>query len=351
MTAKQKIKGKNREYTGEPFPRSTGAGENKTELHVPVLLEETLAFLRPKDGQRYLDATLGLGGHAKAMLDKASEFGAKDVALLGIDKDAAAIALARERLAPFAANVFTWHGPFSQCGKALAATGWENLDFALADIGVSSMQLDQAERGFSFSADGPLDMRMDKSGGKSAAAWVNNASVLELKNIIHQYGEDPMAGRIARAIDDARAAKRIESTLELARIVERAYPAAWRAKARNHPATRTFQALRMVVNNELGELELFLRTIVPLLKAGGRVAVITFHSLEDRMVKHFFRDEAQGCRCPRQVPVCVCGHKPSLTVLTRKPLLPGQAEAAANPRASSAKLRVAEKLPQEDDTA
>jgi S-adenosyl-methyltransferase MraW len=227
---------------------------------------------------------------------------------------------------------------------ALADVGWDGLDFILADIGVSSLQIDRAERGFSFLADGPLDMRMDPGQGRSAEVLVNESPVTLLKDIIRDYGEDPMAGRIARAIDDARAQKRIESTLELARIVERAYPAKWRATSRNHPATRTFQALRMTVNNELGELETFLRKAVGLLRPGGRVAVITFHSLEDRMVKHFFRDEATGCRCPRHVPLCVCGHEASLKVLTRKPVGPSGAEASANARAASAKLRVAERI-------
>ena len=314
------------------------------DLHVPVLLREVLSFLEPAAGQRYLDATLGLGGHSEAMLRRAAEAGAADVRLLGLDRDAAALTLARERLSPFGPAALTSHSRFSDCDAALAEHGWPGIDFALADIGVSSMQLDQAERGFSFSADGPLDMRMDPGQGQSAQALVNSAPVTRLRDIIREYGEEPMAGRIARAIDDARAEKRIESTLELARIVEKAYPAKWRATARTHPATRTFQALRMAVNDELGELETFLQKIVPLLRPGGRVAVITFHSLEDRMVKHFFREEATGCRCPRSMPVCVCGHTPSLSVLTRKPVCASGEETAANPRAGSAKLRVAEKV-------
>jgi 16S rRNA (cytosine1402-N4)-methyltransferase len=225
--------------------------------------------------------------------------------------------------------------------------GWAGIDFALADIGVSSLQLDEAERGFSFSADGPLDMRMDRSRGQSAATLVNQTPAAGLREIIREYGEEPMAGRIARAIDDARAKKRIESTLELARIVQRAYPAKWMATSRNHPATRTFQALRMAVNDELGELERFLRSAVALLNPGGRVAVITFHSLEDRIVKRFFRTEAASCLCPGHVPLCVCGHTASLRILTPKPLRPSQEEIAANPRAASAKLRVAEKLGRE----
>lgn len=309
--------------------------------HRPVLLAETLAFVRPFAGMRCLDATLGLGGHAEAVLQKAADAGG--VELLGLDRDASALALAGERLKPFGSAVHTRHAPFSECHTALKELGWAHVDFALADIGVSSMQLDSPERGFSFREDGPLDMRMDQGMGKKAEALVNEAPVPTLMDIIRQYGEDPLAGRIARAIDDARAKKRIASTLELADIVCRAYPGAWRAKSRNHPATRTFQALRMAVNRELEELDAFLRRIVPLLSPGGRVAVITFHSLEDRMVKHFFRDQATGCRCPAHIPVCVCNHRAELAVLTKKPVCASDAESASNPRAASAKLRVAER--------
>lgn len=312
--------------------------------HVSVLLRQVLSFVEPKPGQRYLDATLGLGGHAEAILNKVKESGVHDIELLGLDRDSSALALAGNRLAPFGDRVFTAHSPFSASADVLAQMGWDKLDFVLADIGVSSMQIDMAERGFSFNADGPLDMRMDRSTGRNAETLVNSAPVSELRDIIRDFGEDPMAGRIARAIDDARCRKRITTTLELACIVEKAYPAKWRAKSRNHPATRTFQALRMAVNDELGELKSFLHGIVPMLNEGGRVAVITFHSLEDRMVKHFFRDEATGCRCPRHVPYCVCGLKPRLSVLTRKPVIPSDEESRANPRAASAKLRVAEKV-------
>ena len=313
-------------------------------LHTPVLLQEVLSFFEPKPGWRCLDATLGLGGHSEALLRKAQQAGVQDIALLGLDRDAVALGLARERLAAFGSGVHFWHGVFSCCAVAVAELGWAGLDFVLADIGVSSLQLDRADRGFSFMADGPLDMRMDRSGGVSAHTLVNEAPAQKLKGIIKEYGEDPMAGRIARAIDDARAKKRIDSTLELAQIVERAYPGKWRACSRNHPATRTFQALRMAVNDEQSELETFLRSASALLRSGGRIAVISFHSLEDRQVKHFFRDEATGCCCPRQEPYCICGHKASLKVLTRKPVEPSKSEVAANPRAGSAKLRVAEKI-------
>jgi 16S rRNA (cytosine1402-N4)-methyltransferase len=344
--------GRKTSFSGEAdtrFPERAGmAGKGlfpPANRHAPVLLREVLSFVRPASGHRYLDATLGLGGHSEALLQKAARSGASDVRLLGLDRDAAALALAEKRLSCFGQAASTGHCRFSDCDAILAGYAWTGLDFVLADIGVSSMQLDTAERGFSFSRDGPLDMRMDAGSGQPASALVNTASVARLRDIIREYGEEPMAGRIARAIDDARAEKRIETTRELAGIVERAYPAKWRAASRNHPATRTFQALRMAVNDELGELDAFLQKIVPLLRSGGRVAVISFHSLEDRMVKHFFRREASGCLCPPYAPACVCAHEPSLSLLTRKPLCASQEETAANPRAGSAKLRVAERLP------
>jgi 16S rRNA (cytosine1402-N4)-methyltransferase len=333
------------DQTGRTAPPPDRTAADAAALHSPVLLQEVLSFYQPQSGQRLLDATLGLGGHSEALLSKARQAGAADVELLGLDRDREALALATERLAPFGAAVHTAHSAFSACGRELEALGWRELDFVLADIGVSSLQLDSPERGFSFRQDGELDMRMNRSTGRSARRLVNEAPVSRLREIIAEYGEEPMAGRIAKAIDDARSAGEITGTLHLARIVEQAYPAKWRAKARNHPATRTFQALRMAVNDELGELDMFLRSIVPYVRPGGRIAVIAFHSLEDRLVKRFFRDEAVGCRCPKQVPVCVCGRTASLTVLTRKPLTASAEEAAANPRAASAKLRVAERLP------
>lgn len=324
-----------------PLPQQENS---PSQAHLSVLLDEVLSFWEPRPGARVLDATLGLGGHSEALLQKSRDAGCADVALLGLDRDAASLARARERLAPFGEAVRTAYCRFSACDAALDEIGWDGVNFALADIGVSSVQLDVPERGFSFLADGPLDMRMDPERGESAASLVNKASVERLSGIIREYGEEPMAGRIARAIDDARCRKPIEGTLELAGIVERAYPAKWRATSRKHPATRTFQALRMAVNDELGELEQFLRKMTARLKPGGRVGVITFHSLEDRMVKHHFRDEATGCLCPRHINSCVCGHLASLRVLTKKPVTPDARELALNPRASSAKLRVAEKL-------
>ena len=308
--------------------------------HTPVLLEEVLAALAPVADGRYLDGTVGLGGHASAILEAApaSE-------LCGLDRDAEALALARERLSPFGERVHLFHRRYSEFAGALEELGWDTVNGALIDIGVSSLQLDEAERGFSFLGDGPLDMRMDAaSGERSAWHWVNRESFASLKECIATLGEEPQAGRIARAIVDARQKTPIDTTAQLAALVEQAYPPAWRAKARRHPATRTFQALRMAVNDELGELGRFLDSILAWLPLGGRLAVITFHSLEDRMVKHAMRHWAEGCRCPRHMPVCRCGHVPEVRLLMKKPLSASAEEVAANPRASSAKLRAVEKI-------
>ena len=315
------------------------APENEAR-HVPVLLKEVLEALAPVAGGRYLDGTLGLGGHAAALLGAAPES-----ELCGLDRDTEALGYARERLAPFGERAHLFHRRYSEFAGALEELGWNEVNGALLDIGVSSLQLDEAGRGFSFNGDGPLDMRMDAaSGERSAWHWVNRESFGRLKECIASLGEEPQAGRIARAIVDARQKAPIDSTGELAALVQRAYPAAWRARARRHPATRTFQALRMAVNDELGELRAFLDDILGWLPLGGRLVIITFHSLEDRMVRHAMRHWAEGCRCPRNVPVCRCGHVPEVRLLTKKPLVASEAEVAANPRASSAKLRAVEKI-------
>lgn len=314
--------------------------------HVPVLLAETVDALRPKPGGRYLDGTVGLGGHAAAVLRGAVQGESGQPAeLCGLDRDAEALELARNHLAPFGEHAHLFHCRYSEFERALDSLGWEKVDGALIDIGVSSLQIDRAERGFSFLADGPLDMRMDRDSGEAPVSQlVNRAGFEQLKEIITRYGEDPQAGRIARCIVEGRGRKPIETTGELAALVERAYPSAWRARARNHPATRTFQALRMAVNDELGELERFLGLILSRLAVGGRIAVISFHSLEDRIVKHTFREWARGCVCPPHLPVCVCGHTPEARLITAKPVLPAPEEMAKNPRSASAKLRVAEKI-------
>ena len=316
--------------------------------HISVLPCETLAVFAPlwQEGEgpvRILDGTLGLGGHTQALLEASPR-----VSVCGLDRDEEALALARRRLAPYGERFHGVHCEYSRFADALDALGWDSLDGALLDIGVSSLQLDEAERGFSFYGDGPLDMRMDQHSGRpSAWHWVNRESFDRLKECIATLGEEPQAGRIARAIVDARQKDGIDTTAQLAALVERAYPAAWRAKARRHPATRTFQALRMAVNDELGELQRFLDGILRRLRLGGRLAIICFHSLEDRRVKQAMRHWAEGCRCPRHVMRCVCGHEPEVRILFKKPVQAGEDELARNPRASSAKLRAAEKIAEE----
>lgn len=309
--------------------------------HVPVLLAPVLDALAPRAGGLYLDGTVGYAGHASALLQAAGA-GAQ---LCALDRDETALGFAAKRLAPWGENAHFFHKKYSQFEECLDQLQWKGLDGALIDIGVSSLQIDQAGRGFSFSADGPLDMRMDQhSSDPSAWHFVNRERFEVLKDCILRMGEDPQAGRIARAIVDARQKSPIDTTGQLADIVERAYPPAWRAKARNHPATRTFQAIRMAVNDELGELERFMHAILGRLNMGGRLAVITFHSLEDRIVKHAMRTWAEGCRCPRHIPRCVCRHVPEVRILHKKPLTATPEELALNPRASSAKLRAVEKI-------
>lgn len=308
--------------------------------HVPVLLHEVLHWLAPQKGGRYLDGTVGLGGHSKALLDAVQG----QAQLLCMDRDPFALELARERLGPYQGAAVFAQAPFSRFPEFMQELGWETLDGALLDLGVSSMQLDDAARGFSFLGQGPLDMRMSPGGPEAPASrLVNKAGVEELKRIIAEYGEEPQAGRIARRIVQERAKAPIETTQQLADVVERAYPPAWRAKARNHPATRTFQALRIAVNNELAELESFLADIPSHLNPGARVAVISFHSLEDRLVKRAFREEAKACKCPRHVLQCQC-EGPRFRLCFKKPLTPGEQEMQDNTRARSAKLRVAERL-------
>ncbi|MDR2124182.1 MAG: 16S rRNA (cytosine(1402)-N(4))-methyltransferase RsmH [Desulfovibrio sp.] len=311
-------------------------------MHLPVLTEEVLSFFEPAPGFRCLDATLGLGGHSEALLRKARAAGVPDVQVLGIDRDAESLALAQIRLEDFSPAVHFRHNLFSECAGVLAGLGWEGADFVLADLGVSSLQLDCPERGFSMQADAPPDMRMDRSRGKSAADLINSLSTQDLRGIIRNCGEDPLAGRIAGAISAARDKGRIRSARDLAGVVAGAYPPGRRAAARRHPAVRTFQALRMTVNDEIDELRRFLRAATGLLRPGGRLLVIAFHSLEDRAVKHFFREQAAKCDYPRNVPDSACAREATLRILTAKPVRPGAAERAANRRAASARLRVAE---------
>lgn len=309
--------------------------------HTSVMAHEVVQWMRPRAGGRYLDGTLGLGGHAQRLFDAAD--GA--IQILGTDKDAGALAAATSRLQDHAEHLFTAHCSFRDFEQPLKELGWEKLDGVLLDLGVSSMQLDEADRGFSFVKDGPLDMRMDKHSGRpSARDLIARLPVQKLREIIGKYGEEPMAGRIAHAIVRARERQSIERTLQLADIVAKAYPPKRRALARNHPATKTFQAIRIAVNHELDDLHFFLERIPDYLAPGGRIVVISFHSLEDRIVKQVFREESKGCVCPRYEPVCVCGHEQRLTILTKKPLVPSDEEMASNPRSRSAKMRVAQRV-------
>ena len=313
---------------------------NPAALHTTVLLHEVVRWLNPRPGGRYMDGTLGMGGHSLALMEAAGE-GAE---LVGLDRDREALALATKRLEPFKDRAHLFHLPFSRFEEALDEIGWEYIDGAVLDLGLSSLQLDEADRGFSFIHDGPLDMRMDPDVGPSAEVLVNTLKHGELARIIRVYGEDPLAGKIASAILREREKEAITRTLRLAEIVRLAYPPKMRHTARNHPATRTFQGLRIAVNRETEELEHYLATIVGRLKPGARLAIISFHSLEDRAVKHAFRDAAKGCKCPPHQLHCTCGGVPEMKVLTKKPEAASDAERDANPRARSAKLRVAERL-------
>jgi 16S rRNA (cytosine1402-N4)-methyltransferase len=305
------------------------------ERHQPVLLAEVLDGLALKPGALVIDGTLGAGGHAEAMLEATAPTGH----LLGIDRDGSALETAKTRLARFAGRLQVWHGSYADMGQAAAETGFEAVDAVLLDLGLSSLQLDDPRRGFAFRYDAPLDMRFDRRTPQTAADLVNDLPEEELAELIRDYGEERYARRIARAIVSARP---LHSTSALQEVIARAVPPA--RHERIHPATRTFQALRIAVNDELGMLERGLPQAVDLLKPGGRLAVISFHSLEDRIVKQFVRREAADCICPPEQPVCTCDHQARLRPVSRKPVTADAAEVARNPRARSAKLRVAERL-------
>lgn len=308
-------------------------------FHRPVMLQEVIASLGCRPGGVWVDGTLGGGGHAEAVLRET----APDGLLIGIDADEEALEETGRRLAPFGARKILVKGNFADMDTILAEKKIGKVDGILLDLGVSSHQLDKAERGFSFTLDAPLDMRMDRSRGMSAATLVRTLPAEELQKILRDYGEERMAGRIARALVNRRSASPILTTAEVASVVLRAMPrGAERQKI--HPATRTFQALRIAVNDELASLRKALASGTGRLARGGRFSVISFHSLEDRIVKDAFRAGEKGCVCPPDLPVCACGLKPTLKVLTRKPLIPGETEIAANPRARSAKLRTAERI-------
>ena len=307
--------------------------------HEPVLLEEVLESLSLKPGGIYVDGTLGGGGHAAGILAATSP----DGVLIGIDRDDDALAESERALASFGQRAILLKGNYADLKGILAGLGMDRVDGIVLDLGVSSHQLEAAERGFSFSKPAPLDMRMDREAGASARDLVNRADARELERILREYGEELLAGRIARAIVERRKEGPIERTDELAGLIASAMPARMR-HGRIHPATRSFQALRIAVNDELTSLARGIASGIDRLKEGGRFAVITFHSLEDRMVKDLFRDASRGCTCPPDLPVCACGGKPRLRVIARRPIRPGEAEMERNPRARSAKLRTAERI-------
>ena len=305
--------------------------------HEPVLLDEVIVQLAPLPGQVFVDGTVGGGGHAEEILKEC----APDGLLLGLDVDAVAVEQSRFRLSRYGARVKIVRETYAELAAVLASAGIPTVDGILLDLGLSSLQLDEPERGFSFQGDSPLDMRMDDRSGVTAEYVVNEVSRDQLRRVLYEYGEEPMAGVIADRIVAARRRQRIRTTAELARIVEEAAPGRGR---RIHPATRTFQAIRMEVNRELEHLRRFLAQFPAWLKPGGRVVVISFHSLEDRLVKERLRELAKGCVCPPDLPQCGCGQKPQVRLLTKKAVRPGESEVERNPRSRSARLRAAQKL-------
>lgn len=305
-----------------------------TFSHLPVLLQPTVDLLVQTPGTRFVDATLGGGGHTQALLEARP-----DIELLGIDRDANAIQAATARLQPFAERFQAVQAPFSSLTDVVRQHGWDRIDALLMDIGVSSPQIDQPERGFSFRFDGPLDMRMDTTAGATAADLLNTLSERELADIFYRYGEERRSRQVAAAVVRRRAQKPWTHTGEFAELLEQVI-----GRAHQHglpPATRCFQALRIAVNDELGELQTALEQAVRLVAPQGRIAVISFHSLEDRIVKQFFREQAASCVCPPGLPICTCGKVSTLDILTHKPITATEEELRDNPRASCAKLRVA----------
>ena len=306
--------------------------------HRPVLLQECVEALNIRPEGVYLDGTLGRAGHSEQIVRRLTTG-----RLICVDRDQAALDAARERLAPWMDRTTLVHSNFDQVDAILDKLSLSGVDGMLFDLGVSSPQLDDGSRGFSYMTDAPLDMRMDQGEGLTAADIVNRYPQEELRRIISQYGEERFAPQIAGAIVRRRGDKPIATTLELVEIIKSAMPAK-ALREKQHPAKRTFQAIRIAVNDELSSVERMLQRAVPRLNRGGRLAVITFHSLEDRVVKTGLASFARGCTCPPDFPVCVCGKTPDIRLVNKKPILPSQGEVEENPRARSAKLRAAEKL-------
>ena len=306
--------------------------------HVSVLLDECIEGLNIKPDGIYVDGTLGGAGHSSCIAARLTTG-----RLIGIDRDPVALKAAGERLKPYADRVTLVHSNFCEIKQVLQDLGIEGVDGILLDLGVSSPQLDDGARGFSYMADAPLDMRMNNEDPLTAHTVVNTWSQEELKRILYTYGEERYAPQIAAAICRRREEKTIETTLELVDVIRSAMPAA-ALREKQHPAKRSFQAIRIAVNDELGSVEKVMRDAIPALNPGGRLAIITFHSLEDRIVKTGMADASKGCTCPPNFPVCVCGKKPAVKLISRKPITSTEEELERNPRARSAKLRVCEKI-------
>lgn len=306
------------------------------ESHEPVLYQEVMEYLQPRPGGKFVDGTLGAGGHTAGLL-RAS---APDGRVLGLDRDEDALAFARRRLEEFGERVTFVRATFAEMDQIAPIHSFAAVDGILLDLGLSSRQLGDAARGFSFRGDGPLDMRFDRSGGQTAADLVNNLDEDEIEHLLRRYGEVRRSRKLAQAIVRARP---LQNTRQLASVIEAEAAGSKRSGSRIHPATQVFQALRIAVNEELETLSAGLKAALALLKRGGRLAVISFHSLEDRLVKQFFREQSRECICPPEQPICTCNAQPVLRLVTRKVVKPTQSEITRNPRSRSARLRVAEK--------
>ncbi|MEJ7748607.1 MAG: 16S rRNA (cytosine(1402)-N(4))-methyltransferase RsmH [Candidatus Limnocylindrales bacterium] len=330
-----------RRHPGPVQAQADDDGEPIESRHLPVLASEVASMLAPAPGSLQIDATLGGGGHAERTLAATDP----DGRLLGLDADGAAIARVAARLRPrFGDRLVVRQANFRDLAKVAPEAGFASVDGALFDLGLSSDQLADTKRGFGFRAGGPLDMRFDPARGVAAAELLATLDAAELAALFRRNGEEPRAGRIARAIVDARRVTPITTAHALAELIERVVPPNPRLPRRAHPATRVFQALRIAVNDELEALQSGLAAALLLLRPGGRLVVLSYHSLEDRIVKRFLAAERRGCVCPPEVPLCVCGRNPRLRLLTRPSLTPGSEELASNPRARSARLRAAERL-------
>jgi 16S rRNA (cytosine1402-N4)-methyltransferase len=329
-------------FARDPMPAGSRVmKDGSVGVHVPVLAEEVVTMLAPAPGSLQIDATVGGGGHTERILEATDP----DGRLLGLDADGAAIARVRDRLAPrFGDRLRLRQANFRELADVAPDEGFAAVDGCFFDLGLSSFQLADADRGFGFRTGGPLDMRFDTSRGVPAAELLATLDAGELTALFRRYGEEPFAGRISRAIVEARRTAPVETAEDLAALVERVTPSRAPGRRRIHPATRVFQALRIAVNEELEALEEGLAAALDLLRPGGRLVVLSYHSLEDRIVKRFLQAERRGCVCPPELPICVCGRSPRVRLVTPKGLVPGDAEVAANPRARSARLRAAERL-------